>query len=186
MDTPEKPKTRDSARTRAAILQAAKTAFSKRGYAQTGIRDIAALAGVSSSLIDRYFGSKARLFETALQDAMLERAIFDAGKPGFGKRLSNRLKEPDLNIDLLAMSVLSVADDEARDIAAHITREHIITPMVAWLGPPGAQARAIKMLMLGTGFTIYARQLPLPADPAMLYSLHDWLAQTIQEIVDEE
>jgi AcrR family transcriptional regulator len=181
---PDRPRTRDAARTRSAILAAGKAAFSERGYAQTGIRDIAAMAGVSSSLIDRYFGSKGKLFEAALLEAMLERQLFDEGKAGFGKRLAERLAEPDLDIQLLAMSVLSVADDEARDITAHITRDHIIEPMAEWLGPPNARERATKILMVGTGFTIYTRQLPVSGLPRVPQEMYDWLADTVQSIVD--
>jgi AcrR family transcriptional regulator len=68
------------ARPRSAILAASKATFSQRGYAQSGIRDIAAAAGVSSSRSDHYFGPKAKLFEEALLEAMLERRLFDQGR----------------------------------------------------------------------------------------------------------
>lgn len=40
--------------------------FSERGYAATGIRDIAAAAGVNSTIVVRHFGSKADLFVETL------------------------------------------------------------------------------------------------------------------------
>src|SRR3546814_5922181 len=45
-------------------------AFSETGYSQSGIRDIAAIADVSSTLLLRYYGSKTALLEAALIEAM--------------------------------------------------------------------------------------------------------------------
>jgi AcrR family transcriptional regulator len=54
-----------SERTRRAILGAARSAFAARGYEQTTIRAVAAMAGVDGSMVMRYFGSKAGLFTAA-------------------------------------------------------------------------------------------------------------------------
>ena len=51
--------------TRRAILEAARSAFAARGYEQTTIRGVAAVAGVDASMVMRYFGSKAGLFTAA-------------------------------------------------------------------------------------------------------------------------
>jgi AcrR family transcriptional regulator len=53
---------RDAAATRAAILRAAREAFTERGYDGAGVREIAGAAGVDTRLISRYFGSKEGLF----------------------------------------------------------------------------------------------------------------------------
>ena len=49
---PEEPK-RDSARTRERILRAAQMLFARQGYTTTGVRQVAAEAGVNSTLIRR-------------------------------------------------------------------------------------------------------------------------------------
>jgi AcrR family transcriptional regulator len=54
-----------SARTRRAILDAARSAFAQRGYEQTTIRTVATQAGIDASMVMRYFGSKAGLFTAA-------------------------------------------------------------------------------------------------------------------------
>src|SRR3546814_13625227 len=64
------PKRRNAIQTKAKILAAAQQAFSETGYSQSGIRDIAAIADVSSTLLLRYYGSQTALFEAALIDAM--------------------------------------------------------------------------------------------------------------------
>ena len=48
--------------TRARILAAARIRFSSNNYESVGTRDIAADAGVDAALVNRYFGSKEKLF----------------------------------------------------------------------------------------------------------------------------
>ena len=56
---------RKSDRTRAAILEAARTQFARHGYEATTIRDVAAAASIDASMVMRYFGSKDALFARA-------------------------------------------------------------------------------------------------------------------------
>jgi AcrR family transcriptional regulator len=63
------PRRRDAARTREALLDAARRRFARDGYAATTVRDIASDAGVNVALISRYFESKAGLFEACLLTA---------------------------------------------------------------------------------------------------------------------
>lgn len=51
------------------IIKAAADVLKEKGYAHTGIRDIAAAAGVSSSQINYYFESKERLIEEVLRQS---------------------------------------------------------------------------------------------------------------------
>lgn len=69
---------------RAAILQAARSAFAERGYAKTTIREIARRAGVTHGLVIRHFGSKEQLFLAAVpssQNLMAEIAGDPAALP---------------------------------------------------------------------------------------------------------
>ncbi|MEU8134654.1 TetR/AcrR family transcriptional regulator [Streptodolium elevatio] len=56
------PRPRCAEATAAALLDAAVARFSRHGYENTSVRDIAADAGVNPALIYRYFGSKEKLF----------------------------------------------------------------------------------------------------------------------------
>ncbi|NXY98372.1 TetR/AcrR family transcriptional regulator [Streptomyces sp. BR123] len=58
-----------SARTKAAILRAARERFAAHGYERTTIRAVAADAGIDPSMVMRYFGSKQGLFDAALAAA---------------------------------------------------------------------------------------------------------------------
>jgi AcrR family transcriptional regulator len=74
------PKRRDRAATRTALLEAARRRFAEQGFDGTGVREVAADAGVDATLIFRYFGSKQDLFAEAVQTEVPE----DLGEPGAG------------------------------------------------------------------------------------------------------
>ncbi len=65
---PRRP--RNAAATREAILAAATRRFTTQGYERAGVRDIAADAGVTAALVNRYFGSKERLFAEVIRRAL--------------------------------------------------------------------------------------------------------------------
>jgi AcrR family transcriptional regulator len=65
--SPSRP--RNAAATRAAILQSAIGHFADAGYDGAGVRQIATDAGVTAMLVNRYFGSKERLFAEAVETA---------------------------------------------------------------------------------------------------------------------
>ena len=64
---------RNAERTRQRILLAARDLFAKGHYESVGTREIAASAGVNVTLINRYFGSKKKLF-AAVVDSLDELA----------------------------------------------------------------------------------------------------------------
>src|SRR6186997_2432060 len=62
MTGPPPARRRNAAATREAILTSARRAFARAGYDGAGVREIAAGAGVTAMLVNRYFGSKEQLF----------------------------------------------------------------------------------------------------------------------------
>ncbi len=60
---------RDAAATRQAIFEAATRRFTTEGYQRAGAREIAADAGVTAALVNRYFGSKVKLFAEVIEHA---------------------------------------------------------------------------------------------------------------------
>ena len=70
MPKPVQPRLRNADATRAAILSSARRAFAKAGYDGAGVRAIAAGAGVSAMMVNRYFGSKERLFAEVVAGIM--------------------------------------------------------------------------------------------------------------------
>ena len=71
---------RDSAATRAALLDAATELFAERGFGRTTVRDIAAHAGVNQALLFRYFGSKDALYAAVM--AGQGRELLETQEPG--------------------------------------------------------------------------------------------------------
>src|SRR5258706_11761494 len=61
---------RNAAATREAILASARQAFARAGYDGAGVREIAAGAGVTAMLVNRYFGSKEQLFAEVIAATM--------------------------------------------------------------------------------------------------------------------
>ena len=62
---------KQAAETKAAVLNAARAMFSERGWAGTGMRDIASAAEVSVETVYSLFGSKPELFQAALDVAIV-------------------------------------------------------------------------------------------------------------------
>lgn len=175
---------RDPEKTRARILTAAAQLFSERGYSQTGLREISSLAGVSSALPVRYFGSKAGLFEAALHDALDMKNVLQADKGTFGKLMAETVLESDRPIAVPAMILLAIADDEAAKIAERFARQHIIAPVARWLGAPNGIARSQLIYTISSGFVVFNRHLILGGSKQTRAVTSAWLERTIQDIVD--
>ncbi len=182
MDATPEPRRRNPVRTKARILATAFDLFASRGYARTGMREIAEGADVATSLVVRYFGTKAALFEAALINALYTRGFFIRDKNGFGAKMAELVVNAE-DAQIPAMVMLAIADVESREIAQRVTRGVILGTLAEWLGPPDAAARALHMLILLNGFTLQTRHLM--ADEVQPATIR-WLAHALQAIVDEE
>lgn len=179
---------RDAAATKASILAAAKSCFSENGYAKTGIRDVAAKAGVSYTLVGRYFGSKAGLLEAALKATLRAEPFLEIDRESFGENLARLIvTSPDSELPT-SMTILAAADPVAREVVTRIVEERVVRPLAEWIGPPFAHERAAAITMLGAGFVTHSRFIPLLGPPASIGLRHltvSWLARSFQMIIDE-
>ena len=83
----EVPLGRKAARTRAALLDAARNVFTQKGYASTSVGDIAAEAGVSLGAFYQYFRDRADVLGTLVGEGA-QRMLDDAAQvwlPGEGR-----------------------------------------------------------------------------------------------------
>ncbi len=183
--SPPRTGLRDAARTRENILRAAQKLFALKGYTTVGVREVAAEAGVNSTLIRRYFGSKEGLFRAAVED-FLQLAPFITGeRSDFGERAVAVLMMGEEIPSALAMMMLATADAEARDLCSDLMHQHINRPLADWLGGSDALARSAQINILWIGYMAARQVLPLPALAGdTVNETRRWLAGAIQSIVD--
>ena len=106
--------------TREALLTAATTLFTTRGWAATGMRDIAREAGVATETIYTHFASKADLLQRAIDVAVVgdDQPVAVAERPEFAALGSGD------RADRIAAAVRMVVDIQVRTAAfARVLRE---------------------------------------------------------------
>ena len=176
---------RDAVRTRENILGAAQQLFARKGYTTVGVREVAAEAGVTSTLIRRYFGSKEGLFRAAVEDFLQVEPFTDGPRAEFGERAVALLKYGEEIPSALAMMMHATADPEARALCSALMHARIDQPLADWLGGENAMARATQINLLWIGYMAARQVLPLPAlSGEVVDETRVWLAVTIQALVD--
>ncbi len=145
---------RDAAATRADILDAAKRAFTRQGYDQIGVREIAADAGVDPALVIRYFGSKDGLFAEAVGQKFDLSPLFTGDRSAIGERLarSTLAKKPyaDGFDPMLALLRSAPSEEPGRLLRAAID-DGFVRPLAAVIGGEQAEIRAamVASVLLG-------------------------------------
>lgn len=157
---------RDAAGTRAAILAAARQAFSGSGYDSVGVRDIAGKAGVTAALVNRYFGSKKLLFAEAVLEAKGIGELLVGDRRTAGARLAAMMLDKDPHGkgegDPLLAILRSAPDPEAAGVVREWLQKVMVGPIAKWLGGPQAETRASVMVSTLLGFIILRQAIGLP------------------------
>jgi len=184
---------RGAAATRDAILRSARKAFARAGYDGVGVREIAAGAGVTAMLVNRYFGSKENLFAEVAVDAMRDAVILspeNLAAPDFAAALAKSLVEvtaPGATpLDGFQIMLHSAASPKAVELGRDlIGRGHQAT-LLGRLNGPNAAQRAGIFLALVAGLQVFRQTMALPslaeADPADLARL---LEPIIRSLIEE-
>ena len=161
---------RNAAATRAAILQSARQAFAKAGYAGAGVREIARGAGVTAMLVNRYFGSKERLFAEAVAESMATTSVLapQIASAGIsGKALAAALvgitKADNAPLEGFQIMLRSAASESAARIGREQIERHHQKRIAAALPGSLAEQRAGVMLSLIVGFQLMRQMLELRA-----------------------
>lgn len=110
------PRSRNSARTRRDLLDAAAELFGERGYEKTTIRDIGERAGVDPALIARYFGNKAALYLETLPTDDTGPTLADIADPARIEETLRRVGR--LGSGPVLQAVMRAHDDPAVQSAA--------------------------------------------------------------------
>lgn len=166
--SPSSPKTGKAAATRIAILQSAQRAFAKSGYDGAGVREIASGAGVSAMLVNRYFGSKERLFAEAVAETMKAPTLLrpeNRVSPDFAKAMAQTLVGiTDPSTDALAgfrILLKSAGSERAAKIGRRMIEAGHQKTMRESLRGGQASIRAGVLLSLIMGFQAMRQTLRL-------------------------
>ena len=187
----KKPRPRNAAATRDAILVSALRAFADRGYDGVGLREIAEGAGVTAMLVKHYFGSKEQLFSEVVARAVATPIILNqeniaSGKPA--EALATALVKMTSADEKPQDGFLLFLHSASTRHAAKITREQLEKHQYKWLasvmrGPHSAE-RAGLVLAIVAGVQIMRQMIgvsPLAkADPKALVKV---LASILQQLI---
>ena len=168
--TSRTPRRRNAAATRQAILASARRAFARSGFDGAGLREIAAGAGVTAVLVNRYFGSKEKLFAEVALDTMRDPVILtpeNLAAPDFAAALAKALVEvttPGATpLDGFLILLHSASSPKAAKIGrAWIKRGHQATLEAAVKGR-FAPERAGIFLALVAGIQVMRQMVEIPA-----------------------
>jgi AcrR family transcriptional regulator len=158
---------RNAAVTRAAILDAARRCFASEGYEQVGVRDIAAIAGIDPSLVNRYFGSKERLFAEATSSGFICAGLLAGDRGALGQRIVRYVLERAArgrDHDPLVALLRSSGSDATGHLFREALRREFIRPLAARLDGDDAQERAELVAAILLGLLVY--QLVVASAPA--------------------
>lgn len=187
---------RNAAGTRQAILASAQNAFALSGYDGAGVREIAAGAGVTAMLVNRYFGSKEQLFAEVIATAMASPTILTA----------QTLASPTMSADIAAALVQitkagatplqgfqimlrSASSERAADIGREQIEKHYQKTLAAALSGEHAPQRAAILLALVAGIQVMRQMVGLSAlanaKPEALVEILTPLLRTLLEGNDQ-
>ncbi|MFF5077081.1 TetR/AcrR family transcriptional regulator [Actinoplanes sp. NPDC000266] len=185
------PRPRNAAATRQAILDSAVVAFTRHGYDGVGVRDIAAEAGVTAMLVNRYFGSKEGLF-TEVVDLVFARRTMVPGDTDdlagdTARALVDRTAAGAEHLGPFELMLKSAANPKAAEIMRDAIGRHVGARFEAALEGPGAGERAELGLALLAGAWLMRRIIGTPglqeADPERLATQ---VARMLAVIVDPD
>jgi AcrR family transcriptional regulator len=183
---------RNAASTRIAILASARRAFARAGYDGVGVREIANGAGVTAMLINRYFGSKERLFAEVMAETMRTPSILTQAivtSPSAGEEIAAALVEQTkagaTPLDGFLITLHSASSKRAAKIGRRQIERHHQKVMTAALRGDLAPQRAALVLSLIAGFQVMRQMIGLTAlaetKPETLVKI---LAPVFQQIVE--
>jgi AcrR family transcriptional regulator len=183
---------RNAAATREAILVSARIAFARVGYDGAGVREIAAGAGVTAMLVNRYFGSKEKLFAEVLAATSATPTILtqeNLKSSNLGETIAAALiditKAADTPLEGFLIMLHSASSERAAEIGKEQIEKGHQKVLTAALTGELAPQRAALVLSLVAGFQVMRQMIGLSAlakaEPADLIKI---LAPVFQQLID--
>ena len=187
------PRPRNAAATRTAILCSARRAFAHAGYDGVGVREIAAGAGVSAMMVNRYFGSKEQLFAEVIADIMASPIILtphtltsSTAGDEIAAALVKLTAAGGPPLDGFSIMLHSASSPRAAEIGREQIEAHYHKRLTAALRGPHASQRAALVLALVAGIQVMRQMIGIAAladcPPAVLVKI---LAPVFQQLMGD-
>lgn len=144
-------------------MKAAASRFASSGYERAGVRAIAAEAGVTAALVNRYFGSKEGLFAEVVADACDIRPWVDSDRADLAGKLARLLvfgKDGQGNDHApLLLWLRTVAEPRAAELFRESMERRNLRALARIIGGPEADLRAAMVIGQIVGFATLDRLL---------------------------
>ena len=156
--TPGKRPRSSAAESRARIVAAARREFSRAGFDQLGVRELAASARVDPALLIRLFGSKEAVFAAVARDAFALDGAFEGPAAGLALRVAEHLTqkppvEAPPDFDEFQFLMRSATSPAAAPILSAALHAGFITPLAKVLDGKDAALRAALLTACVLGFS---------------------------------
>lgn len=168
--TPAKPRRRNAQATRQAILASARRAFAKSGFDGAGVREIAAGAGVTAMLVNRYFGSKENLFAQVSAETLRDPVIMseenlaaDDFSAAFARSLVKVTTPGETPLDGFLILLHSASSPRAAEIGRDWIAQGHQSTLEGKLPGPLARERAAIALSLVAGLQVMRQMVEIEA-----------------------
>ncbi len=150
---------RDAAATRQAILEAATRRFATQGYERAGVREIAADAGVTAALVNRYFGSKEGLFSEVIERTFDIKHLLPDKRGDLADHLARVMVygqegAPDRVRTPILLMLHSATEPHAVELFRRDLNRTELRLLAEQIGGDDAAVRAAMIVALLTGFAI--------------------------------
>ncbi|MCW2799716.1 MAG: TetR/AcrR family transcriptional regulator [Aeromicrobium sp.] len=186
-----RPRAGDSADTRTAILDAARSQFAAKGFRGASLRSIAQDAGVDASLISHYFGDKSRLLVATMQLPVNPvdkiRSVVADGPDGLAERLLRTFLEAwDAHREVFSTLVrTTLGSDDAQAPMLQLARNVLVASLREVLVGDDAELRAslIASQVIGMATARYVIKLG-PLTEASIDDVVRLYAPALQQIID--
>lgn len=159
---------RNAAATREDILASAFHAFARAGYDGVGVREIAGDAGVTAMLVNRYFGSKEKLFAEVVARAMTRPSVMSADRIGaadaaeaIASALVASTKPGAPPLDGMRIILNSASNPRAAEIIREQMEDYHYAMVESAIGAGNAGERATLVLALVAGFQFMRQTIRL-------------------------
>lgn len=179
---------RDAERTKARLLEAARGRFRACSFEEVKVRDIAADAGVTAALVNRYFGGKENLYRAVLASIGDGHQLFDGPRADFGERAARAILDSRAGenlADFILIAVRAVGSSHAIRLIQTVATTWNAT-IEAWIDRPDAKQRAFLIASTILGVMLRSELVGAPGGSVQeTRAFRTRLAQSLQAYLDE-